>query len=132
VDATKSTSGHIMLNLCFCIRCDLRVTYCVLMHPGHKTLMHYFSCSGGSGAAATTSVSGHITMNLCFHIRWDLQFAKCVLVSPGHETMTHYFSFSGWPDADATQSDETCYVEIVFLHLVGSVGHVGCSGASRA
>jgi hypothetical protein len=49
-DPIKSKPGHIAPNLCFCIWCDLQVTYCVLMHTGHHMSMHYFSCPHGPGA----------------------------------------------------------------------------------
>jgi hypothetical protein len=35
-------------------------------HVGHKTVMHYFSCSIGSRTDSIKSMSGHITTNLCF------------------------------------------------------------------
>jgi hypothetical protein len=40
-------SGHVTLNLCFCIEWDLQFTKCILVGPGHKMSTHYFSCSGG-------------------------------------------------------------------------------------
>jgi hypothetical protein len=46
-DSTKSTLGHVTPNICFCTWWDLWVTYCIPMQPGHKMLMHFFSCSGG-------------------------------------------------------------------------------------
>jgi hypothetical protein len=52
----------------------------------------------------TKSVSAHITPNLCFCIRYRFQ-KKC----PG-----------------------TRYTELVFLHPVGSTGHVVRCGVSRA
>jgi hypothetical protein len=33
------------------------------MHPGHETLMYYFSCLGGPGAVPIKSASGHVISN---------------------------------------------------------------------
>jgi hypothetical protein len=52
-DPNKSMQGHITMNLYFCIRCDLRVTLCVLVRPGLETSTHYFSCLGGPGVDPT-------------------------------------------------------------------------------
>jgi hypothetical protein len=59
-DHTKSASGHVMLNLCFCIQWDIRVMVmlCVLVCPGHEMSMHYFLCSGGPGADPRKSAPG--------------------------------------------------------------------------
>jgi hypothetical protein len=70
---TKIVLGHFTLNFCFCIWWDLRVTWCIPVHPGHETPTHYFLCSGGTGRGMTKSASGHIAPNMCFDIRWDLQ-----------------------------------------------------------
>jgi hypothetical protein len=48
----KSVSGHVTLNLCFCIRWDLRITECIPLRPGRETSAHYLSCSGGPGAVS--------------------------------------------------------------------------------
>jgi hypothetical protein len=65
--------GHVTPNLCFCIPCDLEVTYRILVCLGCETSMHYFSFSGGPGAGLNRSVSGHVTPNLCFYILCDLE-----------------------------------------------------------
>jgi hypothetical protein len=52
------------------------------------------------------------------------------MVRSEHETSTHYFSCSDAPGADRTNSAGRRYVEHVFLHSVGSVGHVMCYVAS--
>jgi hypothetical protein len=69
----KHSSGHIILNSCFCIQCDLRITYYVQERLGFETSMHYFSCSGGPAMDPIKSVLEHITLNLYFCIQCDLQ-----------------------------------------------------------
>jgi hypothetical protein len=45
---------------------------------------------------------------------------------------THYFSCSGGPGAVSIKSVPGHYAELMFLHPVGSAGHVVLFGASRA
>jgi hypothetical protein len=70
-DLTESESGHVTPNLCFCIRWDLRVAYCIPVHSGRETSTHYFSCSGGTTTDLTKSAPRHVTPNLYFYNRWD-------------------------------------------------------------
>jgi hypothetical protein len=51
-------------------------------------------------------------------------------VHPGHETVTHYFSCSGGTGTDSTKTHRVMLCRLVFLHLVGFVGHVVHSSAS--
>jgi hypothetical protein len=46
MDIMKWGTGHVTPNLCFCIRWDLRVTWCILVRLGHKTLRYYFTYLG--------------------------------------------------------------------------------------
>jgi hypothetical protein len=101
------------------------------MHPGNETSMHYFSCSGGPGAVSTKSVSGPVTLNLCFSFWIDLRATLCIPVHPGCETSIHYFSFSCGPGAVSIKSAATRYAELMFLYLMGPVGHVVHYGASK-
>jgi hypothetical protein len=64
--SVKSEPENVTPNLCFSIWWDLRVTQCILVHPGRKTSMHYFSSMGGPGMDSTKSTPGHVTPNLCF------------------------------------------------------------------
>jgi hypothetical protein len=72
MDYTKSASGHVMLNLCFCSQWDLDDTQWILVRPGCETSMHYFSCLGGPGVLSIKSTPRHVTPNLCSCIWWDL------------------------------------------------------------
>jgi hypothetical protein len=61
----------------------------------------------------------------------DLQVTLCNLVCPGRETSMHNFSCSDGPGAISKKKcARTRCAELVFLHLVGSAGHVVHSGAS--
>jgi hypothetical protein len=42
VGSTKSMSGHVTSNLCFCIRRDLLVKNCILVGTGCKTVIPSF------------------------------------------------------------------------------------------
>jgi hypothetical protein len=68
-DSTNSALGHITSNLCFFNRCNLWVTYCILVCPGRETMTHYFSCSGGPDAYSIKCTPGHLTLNSCFCIQ---------------------------------------------------------------
>jgi hypothetical protein len=76
---------------------DLLVIYCISVHLGRETWMHYFSCSYGTGTDSTKSTPGHVMSNFCLCIRWDLWVTECISVCPRHETSTQYFSSSGGP-----------------------------------
>jgi hypothetical protein len=65
VVSIKSVLGHIKPNMCFCIRWDLRVTYCIPVRSWCETSTHYFSSSGEPGVVSIKSVLGHIILNLC-------------------------------------------------------------------
>jgi hypothetical protein len=60
-DSTKYALGHVTLNVYYCIRWDLWVTYIILLRPGRETSMHYFLCLGGPSVVSRKSVGGHVT-----------------------------------------------------------------------
>jgi hypothetical protein len=102
--STKSVLGHVMLNLCFCIRCDLRDTKCIPVRSGHETSTYYFSCSRRTGMDSTKSMLGHVMPKLCFCIYWDIWVMQCIPAHSQHETLTHYFSSLGGTGTDSTKS----------------------------
>jgi hypothetical protein len=87
--------GHVMRNLCFCIRWDMQITLCIPVHLGCETLTNYLSCSGGRIVVSIKSALEHIMPNLCFCLCWDMWVTWSFSVRSGHETLTHYFSCSG-------------------------------------
>jgi hypothetical protein len=118
MDSTKSTSGHMMQNMCFCIRCDLWV-------PGHEMLTHYFSCSVGPGVVSVKSALGHMMSNFYFCIQCDLWVRKCISVHLGCKTSTHYFYCSGVPGTDSIKRVPGHVMpNMCFLHTLAFVGHV--------
>jgi hypothetical protein len=104
VDLKKRTPGLAMLNLCFCIRCDLWVTWCGLVRLGREMSTLYFSCSGGSGVGPTKSTSRHVMMNSCFCIRVDLWVTYCILVHLRHKMLTYYLLCLAGPGVAPTKS----------------------------
>jgi hypothetical protein len=44
----KRAMTHYTELVFFCIRWDLRVMWCILVHPELETMTYYFSCSGGT------------------------------------------------------------------------------------
>jgi hypothetical protein len=68
-----SEKEYILHNLCFCIRWDLRVKWCIPVRPGREMSTHSFSCMGGLSAVSIKSEPGHITINMCFCIAGDLR-----------------------------------------------------------
>jgi hypothetical protein len=77
-----------------------------------------FSCSGGTGVVSINSVPEHVTPNLCFCIRG---------VKRRHIICHARWDRYGFHKMHTT----TRYAEIVFLHQVGSAGHMVLSGVSR-
>jgi hypothetical protein len=75
-----------------------------VVHPGRETLMHYFSCSCGTGTDSTKSTPGHVTSNFSFCIWWHLWVMQCIPVRLGCEMSMHNFSCSNGTGMDSTKS----------------------------
>jgi hypothetical protein len=73
-DFTKSAPGHVMPNLCYCIRWDLRVMSCIPMRPGHDTSPHFFVILGWDNKGFQQKHVGTRYAELVFCIWWDLCF----------------------------------------------------------
>jgi hypothetical protein len=102
--------------------------------PGREISTPYFLCSGGTGTYSIESESGHVTPNLCFCIGGGRGGVAGHVVHsgvPGPRNVDALFVILGW---DRYGFYRKCvgprYSELVFLHQVGSVGHVVHSGAS--
>jgi hypothetical protein len=122
-DSTTGVSGQVMPNLCFCIRWDLQVTWCIQVLTRHKMSTQYFSCLGGSGVA---SKKAHDTRyaELVVFILWA---AGHVVHSgvPRAQNINALFFMLGWDQYRFHKKRAgTCYAELVFFHPVGFVGHV--------
>jgi hypothetical protein len=129
-DSTKSASGHITQNMFFCIWWDLRVTYCILAHPCHETLLRYFSYLGWTGTDLTKSTLGHVTLNLCFASSWIYRPHNAFRCVWGVKCWCTIFHAGVGPLRFPSEGCGTHYAELVFLHPVGFVGHVVHFGAS--
>jgi hypothetical protein len=99
---------------------------------GREMSTFYFSSSGGTGTHSTKSASGHIMPTLCF------------LYPVGSAGLVVHFGASGARNVNALffilwsarcsfhkKSTRKLYVELVFLHLVGSTCHVVHSSVSE-
>jgi hypothetical protein len=83
----KSAPGHIMSILYFCLRWDLRVTYCIPVHPGRETSTHYISWS-------------RVSSSYCIYIfPWEEGFLSCIRLTLGvtpMSTTTLYRCYVNW------------------------------------
>jgi hypothetical protein len=73
------------------------------MHLGHKTSMHYFSYSGGTGTDSIKSTSRHIMSNMCFHPVGSVGHVVHFGVS-GAQNIDVLFFILEWPDAVSIKS----------------------------
>jgi hypothetical protein len=108
----KMCDGTSYMNMCFCIRWDIRVTQCVLIRTGHVRpntyrawnvdalffMLMWAWCRYHKKRVGTYHAK-HVSC-----IRWYLWVTLWVLVRPGSEMSTHYSSCSGGLGADPTKS----------------------------
>jgi hypothetical protein len=73
VQIPQKAPGHVTLNWCFASSGIRGSRSAVWYVRWHKTLTHYFPCSGGTSSDSTKSALGHVTPNLCLFIWRDLR-----------------------------------------------------------
>jgi hypothetical protein len=102
------------------------------VRPGSEMWMPYFYISSGTSTDRVGSAAGHVTPNLCFCIWRDLWVMYCSPVCLGREMSMHYFFMLGWDRYGCDRKHtKTHYAKLMFLHPVGSTGHVVYSGSSE-
>jgi hypothetical protein len=129
----KSASGYLTELLFFCIRWDLRVTYCIMLCHGHEIITHYFLYSSGTSTDSTKSVRGHITPNLFF--LHPVGSAGHVLDSSASmpRNVDALFFILEWARCGFHKKRAgTHYAKLVFLQTVGYAGHIVHFSSSAA
>jgi hypothetical protein len=98
---------------------------------GRATSTNYFPCSGGPGAVFINSAPGRRYTELVFCIRWGLRSRSvfwCIQGTKHWCTIFHArWAWCGF----RKKHPGTCHAKLMFLHPVGSVGHIVHSGVSR-
>jgi hypothetical protein len=104
VGPTKSVLGHVTLNLYFCIQCDLRGTWCILVHLRREMLTHYFHVRMGLMRIPKKHVreTSHRTCTFAYNAIYGSHNPYWCF--RGYEMLVHYFSWSGGPGADPIKS----------------------------
>jgi hypothetical protein len=85
---------------------------------------------GQSGVVSMKSVLGHVTPNLCFCVSDGICVSRYGV--SGVQNVITLFFILRWDRYGFGKKCTGTYIEFVFLHPVGSAGHVGQSGASGA
>jgi hypothetical protein len=94
------------------------------VHPGHKMLMDYFSCSDGPSAVSIKSTQGHVTPNFCFASIGICGSRSAFLCNRGVKHRCTIFIL-GWARIGFHKKCAgTRYIDLLFLHPMGSAGHV--------
>jgi hypothetical protein len=120
-EPTRSAPGHVTLNMCFCILCDLEVTLCVLVHPGRETSLHYFHVLVGPCGSHRKRTGTHYVELMFLH---PVRSVGHVMRSgaSGCEMSMHYFSFSGGPSVGPTRSTSEHVIVNLYFCIPSDLG----------
>jgi hypothetical protein len=116
----KPAMGNVMLNLCFCIRCDMWVTWRIPLCPGRETSPQYFSCLGGPDFHKKY-VGSHYTDLVFLHL---MGYAGHIMHSGGSgcKTSMHYFHAWVGQCGFPKKGTGTRYAKLVIFKNSGNCG----------
>jgi hypothetical protein len=101
------------------------------VHLAHETLTHYFSCSGSSCAVSIKSARDTLHQN-CVFAYDGICGSCCALRCVQGRNVNTLFLMLKWAQCNLNKMRAgTHHAELVFLHPVGSAGHVVHSGPSK-
>jgi hypothetical protein len=113
-----------MLNLCFCIQCDLRVMYHMLVHSDRETSTHYFSWFGAPGAEHTNSAGTRYAELVVLHLMGSVGHVVCYVAYRARNIDALFFMLGCAQCRSHKQHGGTRYAELMFFNMVGSTRHV--------
>jgi hypothetical protein len=110
----------------------MQVTLCILVRPEREMLMHYFSCSGGTGMIPQKALLTHCAEVVFLYPVGSVGHKVHFSASKLRKIDTLIF-MPGWNRYGFHKKRvRTRYTKLVFLHPMGSVGHVVHSCVSEA
>jgi hypothetical protein len=126
----KMVLGHITLNLCFCIWCDLWVTWCIQVHSGCDVDAPFFKLESAQCPSHEKRVQTRYAKLVFLHPVGSSGSIVHSGASGAQNGDTQFFKLGSARCGFYKKRTGKCYTELIFLHHVPSVGHIVHSGAS--